>query len=321
MGKHVIIGAGGGIANSLQKALLSAGHEVVLFSRRGAPADGCSTIKGSVLDAALVQAAMAGADVAYLLVGFSYNIKVWERDWPQAMANCLQGAEATGCALMFFDNVYAYGPVEGPMTEDTPYRPTSRKGKVRAQIAQAMQARMASGSIRGMIVRAADFYGPGVDKVSFANTLVFERLRNRKAPQALVSADEPHSYSFVPDMGPAMLLLAQTHSAWGQIWHLPTASPPLTTRAFAKLAGDVIGYQAAPSVLPRWMIRIVGYFVGFMAEVVEMLYQNDRPYHFSSEKFEAAFGMPPTAYEEGIRQTVIASGKSQEPAYSLKAYL
>lgn len=317
MASHLILGAGGAVANTLTKALLAKGEEVILFSRRGVETPNAQVIKGDIGDKAAVIAAMKKASIAYLVVGLRYSSKVWERDWPVIMANCLDAAEGTGCALVFLDNVYAYGAVDGEMTEQTPYRPCSRKGRVRATIAQAMQYRMAANRIKGMIVRAADFYGPNVGKVSVPGQLVFDRLAQRRSPQVLINAQMPHSFTFVPDIGAAMVRLALSSEAWGQVWHLPTHTPAITGQEFCTIAASVMGQSKKASVVSRWMIKMLGWFMPVMREMREMLYQYDRPYHFSSAKIQEQFGLHPTSYEEGIRQTAATYGRLQEPRYLL----
>ena len=112
----------------------------------------------------------------YLLAGLKYDRRVWREQWPRIMRHVVDACAAHGARLIFFDNVYAYGRVAGPMTEDTPVRPASRKGRVRAEIAGFLQDEMAAGRITAAIARAADFYGPYAEKSSVPAILVFERL-------------------------------------------------------------------------------------------------------------------------------------------------
>ena len=53
------------------------------------------------------------------------------------------------------------------MTEDTPFNTCSRKGEVRARIASMLMDEVRRGELRDMIVRAADFYGPGAVLTTF----------------------------------------------------------------------------------------------------------------------------------------------------------
>jgi nucleoside-diphosphate-sugar epimerase len=77
------------------------------------------------------------------------------------MRNAIEACKRHGSALVVFDNVYAYGRVDGVMTEDTPYNPFSGKGDLRANVATMFMDEVKRGELRGMIVRSADVDGPG----------------------------------------------------------------------------------------------------------------------------------------------------------------
>jgi len=53
-----------------------------------------------------VNAAVAGSDVVYLLVGLPYKAKVWEALWPVVMQNTIEACRLHGSKLVFFDNIY-----------------------------------------------------------------------------------------------------------------------------------------------------------------------------------------------------------------------
>jgi nucleoside-diphosphate-sugar epimerase len=143
-------------------------------------------VSADLLDAKATANAIAGSSVAYLVAGLKYDARVWQEQWPTVMRNAIEACKRHGSALVFFDNVYAYGRVDGVMTEDTPYNPCSRKGDVRARIATLFMDEVKRGELRGMIVRSADFYGPGA-VLSVTHATVTERLRAGKTPQWLGS--------------------------------------------------------------------------------------------------------------------------------------
>jgi nucleoside-diphosphate-sugar epimerase len=209
---------------------------------------------------------------------------------------------------IFFDNVYLYGRVAGPMTEATPVRPTSRKGESRAAIIEFLHNEMAAGRVKAAIARAADFYGPHADKTSVASILVFQRLAAGKSAQVFVDPDRKHSYTYTLDCAKALGLIADTDEAFGRAWHLPTAHPAPTGREFVELAAEALGVAPRVSVLPAWMMRTLGLVVPMMRELAEMLYQNDSDYLFDSSKFEQRFAFTPTPYAEGIRECVRLPG-------------
>jgi nucleoside-diphosphate-sugar epimerase len=308
-GLHVILGGGGAIGTPLVPELLARRRRVRVVSRRGTAADGAEAASADLNEAAEVLRAVDPGSTVYLVAGLQYDIRAWREQWPRIMRNVVAACESKGARLIFFDNVYAYGAVDGPMTEETPVRPSSRKGEVRAEIAGFLQDEMAAGRITASIARAADFYGPHSEKTSVPGILVFPKLAAGKSAQVFVTADTKHSYSYTLDCAKALCLLAEAEDAYGQVWHLPTARPPLTGREFVQLVAEVLGVPPRLSVIPAWAIKTAGLVMPMMRELGEMLYQNERDYVFDSTKFERRFDFTPTPYAEGIGAT--AAGAKQ----------
>jgi nucleoside-diphosphate-sugar epimerase len=236
----------------------------------------------------------------YLLAGLKYDVKVWREQWPRIMANAIEACKRAQARLIFFDNVYMYGRVAGPMTEEAPYRPVSKKGEIRARIATMLMEEAKAGKLTAMIARCADFYGPGAAH-GLPNSLVFDPFSKRSKASWLVNDALPHSLTFTPDAARGLAMLAESETVWNQVWHLPTASPAPTGREFIEMAAPAFGVPAKYRVLNRPMLKVVGWFNPLVREVYEMLYQNDSPYLFDSTKFSKAFGFAGTPYSEGIR--------------------
>ncbi len=204
---------------------------------------------------------------------------------------------------MFFDNVYAYGRVDGLMTEDTPFNPISKKGEVRAKIATMLLDEMRSGGLQAMIVRAADFYGPNAVN-SFPHATVFERLKAGKAPQWIGNPHAVHTFTYTPDTGHALAVLGTSPEAYGQTWHLPTTKEPLTGADFVRLACELANQPYKLQVAPRWMLKLMGMFMPVLRENEEMMYQFENDYRFDSGKIESAFGLQATPYRQGIIESL-----------------
>ncbi len=296
---QTILGAGGVIAHSLQQQLLSQNIPLRLVRRQaGSAPAGAESRSADLLNAQAVAEAMAGSEVVYLTPGLTYNARLWAEQWPVVMQNALDACEKAGAKLVFFDNVYAYGLVDGPMTEATPYNPCSKKGEVRAQIARLLHDRMGR-SLDAMIVRAADFYGPH-NKTSFAHIMVFERLAAGKGAQLLVADQVPHVFSYTPNAGAATALLGNTPSAYNQVWHLPAPENAITGKELVEIAAAALGVKPKYQVVGKGMLKMLGWFIPVLRENQEMLYQFEKPYLFNSEKFKAAFPeFAVTSYAEG----------------------
>jgi nucleoside-diphosphate-sugar epimerase len=299
---HTILGINGNVGKLLATELTQKGIKVRGVSRRPFLGN-WEHIAADVLDLDALTAAVAGSEVVYLAVGLEYTIKVWRRDWRVLMQNTIEACRRTNAKLIFIDNVYMYGKVEGAMTETTPAHPSSEKGKIRAEIAALLLTAFEAKILRGCIARAADFYGPDCDK-SGLNTTVFERFAAKKSAQWLGKTDKKHSFTYVPDMAKALAILGTDPRAdLSLIWHLPTAAPALTGLDIIQQAGKIFNVPPKFSAIGDFMLSILGIFIPIMRELKEMSYQTNFDYVFSSEKFEQVFGVKPTAYADGIQQT------------------
>ena len=301
---QTILGANGVIGRELSYALREHTDRLRQVSRSPAqvnPTD--ELVAADLLDAKATADAVAGSEVCYLVAGLKYDHRVWQEQWPKVMRNVIDACRRHGAALVFFDNVYAYGRVDGAMTEDTPYNPCSRKGEVRARIATTLMDEAKRGELRAMIVRAADFYGPGAT-LSLTHATVTERLRAGKTPQWIGNAKAVHTFTYTPDAGRTVARLGNTPSAYGQVWHALTSKEAITGEQYVRTACELAGRPYALQVAPRWMLALMGVFVPVLRENGEMMYQFERDYRFDSTKVERALGLAATPYREGIAATL-----------------
>jgi nucleoside-diphosphate-sugar epimerase len=221
------------------------------------------------------------------------------------MHNAIEACKRSNTRLVFFDNVYMYGRVEGVMTEETPFRPSSKKGEIRAQIATTLLGEMKAGNLTALVARSADFYGPSVEN-GVPNKLVFEKFAKGAKAMWLMNDSVKHSFTFTPDAARSLVLLADTEGAWNQTWHVPTAPDPPTGKEFIELAAKEFRTPPKYRVLTQPMLWLAGWFDTTIRESYEMLYQSEFDYVFDSTKFMEAFHFQPTPYPEGIHRTAQA---------------
>ena len=301
---QTILGSSGIIGKELAKSLLQYTDRIRLVSRKPKlvnPTD--QLVIADLTNAQQVLSAVAGSEVVYLTVGLLYKTGVWQKQWPIIMQNVIDACKTYKAKLVFFDNVYVYGLVNGWMKEDTRVNPISKKGEVRAQIAQMVMSEVERGNLDAIIARAADFYGPNTP-ASFATVTVFDNFKKGKKAQWFIDSNKKHSMTYTPDAGKATALLGNTTSAYNQIWHLPTDKNALTGKELIELAAKEFGVKPNYTVLKIWMLQMAGYFIPVVKESIEMLYQNENDYLFDSTKFEKAFNFEPTSYQDGIAATV-----------------
>ncbi len=300
---YTILGAGGAIGNELAKVCIDNKQPLRLVGRKPKDVPGAESKAADLLILDEVREAVKGSSVVFLTAGIQYKLKVWQMDWPVIMDNVIRACVEHNARLVFFDNIYCLGKVDGPMKEDTPFNPCSKKGEVRAYIAGKVLEEVKLGNLKAIIARSADFYGPGC-KTSGLNLMAIEKLLKGKKAQCFVTPDLPHSFTYTPDCGRALWTLSRDESAWNQIWHMPTASPAPTTRHLVEIAASQLNQKPGITTLGKGMCRFLGIFIPVLKEMGEMMYQNDSPYIFDSSKIEQRYGLKATPYEEGIRATI-----------------
>jgi nucleoside-diphosphate-sugar epimerase len=300
---QTILGAGGTIGVELVKELAHARHPVRLVGRNPKLVEEATeSVSADISNLDQTILAVSGSTIVYLLVGLKYDLGVWRELWPRIIGNAIEACKRAQAKLLFFDNVYMYGKVGGPMNEETPFNPCSKKGEIRAQIATTLLNEVKAGKLSAMIARSADFYGPHA-RTSVANVLVFDKFAKRATASWLVNDSVPHSYTYTPDAAKSLALLANSESAWNQTWHVPTAPKPPTGKEFIKMVAKEFGVEPKYRVLRRPIIRVAGLFDSDIRESYEMLYQSESEYLFDSTKFSKAFSFEPTSYTEGTRRT------------------
>lgn len=303
---QVILGSGGAIGNDLAMELKNFTGKIRLASRNPKKINDDDDLFSCDLTKAIeVEEAVKGCEVAYLTVGLPYKTKVWKEQWPLIMKNVIAACKKHKTKLVFFDNIYMYHPNKlSPMTEETEISPISKKGKVRADIAQMVLDEIKSGKLEALIARAADFYGPAITNSVF-NEVVFKNLKAGKKANWFCSVNKLHSFTFTPDAAKATALLGNTKTAYNQVWHLPTAEP-LTGKEWIEKVAKELRVEPKTQVVSKFIIKLIGLFNPIMKEFVEMLYQWDRDYNFDSSKFETVFKIKPTPVNDAIQQIIRA---------------
>lgn len=301
-----ILGSGGPIAIELAKALTKYTNEIRLVSRNPQKVNENDTLlKADLLNKNEVMEAVKGSTIVYLTIGFPYDLKTWQNNWPLVMQNVIAAVKEHNAKLVFFDNIYMYDKNHlAPMNEETPINPPSKKGKVRESIAEMLMNEVKNGNIKALIARSADFYGPSIENTSLLTGTVFQPLFENKKATWIGNPKYKHSFTYTPDAGRATALLGNTEDAYGEVWHLPTAKDPFTGKEWVATIAKTLGKKDKIQTVPKFLLRILGLFNPIMKEVIEMYYQYDRDYIFDSSKFEKRFDQKATDPIEAIKYIV-----------------
>ena len=300
---HVVFGASGGVGSALVRELLARGERVraVSHSGRATFPRGAKVVRADASDAASAREASLGAAVIYHAVNVPYSR--WRQKLPLVMDATIEAAAGAGARLVYADNLYMYGKPDGPITEETPHNAASRKGVLRARLADTLVAAHREGKVRATIGRASDLYGPGPLN-AVAGERLFKAVLAGEKVMWVGKLDAPHTLTYAGDFAKALITLGEREEALGEVWHAPSPEP-ITGRKFIELVFDEAGRSPKLGTYSRRAMRLAGLFSRQVREFVEMLYQFEAPFVLDSSKYARAFGdVAPTPYREGVAETL-----------------
>lgn len=304
---QTILGAGSAVSNELAKELKKYTSDIRLVSRNPKRANDADQImKADLSNLSLLDIAVKGSEIVYVTIAFDYKTSVWKEEWPKFMSNLIQSCKKHNAKIVFLDNIYMYDRnYLSHMTEETPINPSSEKGKIRTEIYNSLMKAIEKGEVKGLVARAADFYGPRVEKSAMILS-AYNNLLKDKNPQWLGKLDVIHSFTYSKDIGKALALLGNTPDVFNQVWHLPTTDVKMTTREWIELFMRTMDKQKKIQALPAWAMGLLGLFIPIIKEIKDVYYQYDRDYYFDSSKFNKRFNFIPTSPEEAVNEIVNA---------------
>ena len=303
---HVVFGTGP-LGRYTAEALLEMGKTVRMVNRSGKmenPPAGAEIIASNAYDTAKNIAITKGAAAIYQCAQPEYH--EWVEKFPPLQRAILDAAITNHAKFIVADNLYMYGKFDGELTEDTPWNPHTKKGKVRAQMAQEVLDAHNAGKVRAAIGRASDFFGPY--DTALTDYAILPALKGEPV-NLLGDIHQPHTFSYIPDFGRLLATLGTRDEALGQIWFAPS-NPPVSQDEFVKLLETELGHPVKRRAASAFMMRVLGLFNKSMAETVEMMYEWNAPFVIDSSKAQKAFGLQPTPLEAAIRET-LAWGRQQ----------
>ena len=138
-------------------------------------------------------------------------------------------------------------------TARSPRTPRARPRTGKLGVRTELLAQRAASPTPTVSVAASDFYGPLVRNAHAGERLVPTVLAGRTM-RVLGSLDQPHSFTYVPDLAAAMIRAAATPALWDSFLHAPTA-PPVTQRELVEQVAAAAGVPVPRmSAIPAWAL-------------------------------------------------------------------
>ena len=297
---HAVTGAGP-VGATVALQLADRGIPVRLLTRSGSGPEHelIERRRVDVSDRASLAPHLEGvAAVHHCIHASQYRASTWRVELPAAEQVVLELAGEAGAVVVFPESLYSYGPVDGVIDETTPRTATGGKLGVRTALLEAREA----SPTHTVSVIASDFFGPGV-RTSHVGERLVPRILAGKTVNVVGSLDQPHSFTFVPDLARAMVTASLDPALWDRVLHAPTVGAG-TQRQLIEAVAAAAGVRTPRAwAAPSWLFKVMGLVSVDMRELAETSYQFDRPFVIDSRRSEEVLQLSPTPFEQQAKET------------------
>ncbi len=313
----LVLGASGGIGGEMLRQLVAQGWTVRALKRGlGATSrlvEGVEWVDGDAMNAQDVGRASVGCSVIVHAVN-PPGYRGWGQQVLPMIDNTIAAAAAQGATVVLPGTVYNYGPDAFPVLhEDSLQRPLTRKGKIRVEMEKRLQQASQQGSVRVIVVRAGDFFGPGARN----NWLSQGMIQPGVVPDEVKLPSAPgvgHQYAYLPDVAATMIALLDMRDklpAFGS-YHMAGYWDHDGTE-FGRAIQRVVAAHGAKApklkAFPWWMIRLAAPFNETLREMMEMRYLWQRAVRMENQQLRQVLGTEPhTPLETALACTLGSLG-------------
>ncbi|QEO25043.1 NAD-dependent epimerase/dehydratase family protein [Xanthomonas translucens] len=312
----LVLGVSGGIGGELARQLRDAGWQVHALQRGLTAAsetrDGIHWLRGDAMRREdVLQAARGCAAIVHAVNPPGY--RRWSELVLPMIDNTIAAACTEGATIVLPGTVYNYGLEAYPAPdEDAAQTPATRKGAIRVELEQRLQAATAHGA-RVIVVRAGDFFGPRVGNSWFAQGMV-------KPGRPLASVTLPgdpgigHQWAYVPDVARTMLRLLQQRDALPAFarLHMDGHWDADGTQMAAAIARVLQRHGMAPPQtgrFPWWLLTLATPFWPPARELREMRPLWRHPLRMRNARLLQTLGDEPhTPLDEAVEATLVGLG-------------
>lgn len=308
----LVLGASGGIGGAIAAALLRHGwqvrgmaRDVMSASHRANPH--IEWVQGDALSRDdVVRAASGVAMIVHAVNPPGYHN--WGKVVLPMIDNTIAAARAAGGArIVLPGTIYNYDPARTPVVDAGSVQESrSRKGAIRVALEQRLAD--AAPEVPSLILRAGDFFGPGVRSSWFAQAMVTPGKPVTRIVNPARGAG--HSWAYLPDLAEAFARLMDAEDRLSpfervQFEGIYDASGTLMTDALRRVAGRKVPIWS----FPWWLMRLAAPFGGFPREAAEIAQYWRHPVRFDNRRLVDLIGPEPrTDLDLAVRASLVDMG-------------
>ncbi len=319
MTKIAILGANGRLGRVVGKAFIDAGFDVRAVTRTGkvpAELNGATAVAGDALDRASLIHATEGVDIVFN--GLNPIYTDWGKCLPMA-ENVMTACRANGALHLFPGTVYNYGsPMPQVITEETPFHPTTEKGRIRCAMEDLFRGEAEAGRVRTIVLRAGDFFG-GTGSGSWFDLVVAAKMK-KGVYTAPGPADLVHEWAYLPDFAVAFVAVARNLDKLGIYEALNFPGHAVTDLEIMAAAEKALARPLKMTSMPWWVLRAGSPFVPMWREIVSMSYLRFEPHRLVSARLADIIGeIPHTPLDRAVSEALVDLGIITDGNASLAA--
>ena len=283
----LILGSNGGFGGAVAQELQARGWTVRPF-RRGSD----------------MQDAAQGVDL--IVNGLNPpNYHNWAEIIPAITRQVIAAARQSGARVLVPGNVYVFGDQPGPWSSQTPHRPNSRKGAIRAKMEADYRDFVRDHGGRVLILRGGDFLG--VQRSLAFHKVLLKDIASGKFTLMGNSAAK-RAWAWLPDMARAAVDLIEMPDL-SDFADLSFPGYTASQSDLALICEAQMGRPLRRSPFPEWILPLAAPFWELARELREMMYLWHDDHGLSDAEFRAVLpGFTPTPLPEAMRQMLAVHG-------------
>lgn len=298
-----ILGINGHVGHAAAVAFAEAGWTVRGMGRSNRhPIPGVEFVKGDAESVEDMKAAIGESEVVFDGLNLPYH--QWDHGRMEGQkARVIAALGRAGKTLLFPGNIYNYAASARVVAPETPQVPHTARGAIRVRTEKLLRDAAARGDCRVVVLRAGDFFGPGSSFDWFDQLILREASKGRLAQVSAPGIG--HSWAYLPDLGRAIVKLAEIRDTLGAFENFHFAGHWATG---AELVAAI--EKAAPVKLkvlppPVTLLRLMGLANPIMREIVKMRYLWENEMELVDPRLDAILGPDfRTPFDEAVAASV-----------------
>lgn len=312
-GNVTVLGSNGHLGHAATAAFRDAGWQVTGLARTNRkPVAGTQFVQGDASDRAVVEAAIAQADVVVQALHLPYD--KWGNGAAEAQLQIvLDAMTGSGKTLLFPGTIYNYRASDRTVSPGLRQEAEKPRGAIRIRLEQMLRESAAHDGIKVAVIRAGDFFGPGNRDDWYGAGMLMDLAKGRL--YHLGDLNSRHSWAYLPDLGRAFATVAEQHASLAAFENFHFAGHWVSHGQIMAAIQTALGRQLKIAPMPWWLLRAMGLINPIMRDIYRMRYLWLNEMELVDPRLDALLGTGcATPFEMAVAATIADHVAATHPA-------